>query len=230
MNIIRIVFFILVCFPSFIHANDLDFDELLIPKFVKAQIVTDDMKMNGVDLGIIQFYTDRPFRDLEMYYRQQVGEINVSIAGDWKIISWLSDKNKKLNTVQATYDSFKKVTHGYISLSNLPTYLQNRKKKELGKDFPAVKGSVFLNDIYSTDMNKESRTLILNNSSPVRYNIYFYKNTYERRGWKVDQLSIGKTGLTGAMMLSKRGNELNITANKDAKTSLTNIVVVQVDK
>lgn len=201
---------------------ELDIDELLVPNFTQAQIVSDGMSFNGMDVIIIQFRTKRSFEDIEQYYRDNVDEIKVSMAGQWKVISWLA--HKKLNTVQVTFDPLLKVHHGYIALSNLPVALEN--KVQLGNGFPALQKSTFQNDIKAVDLNKESRTIWLTNKASVFDNINFYKNHYKKQGWKVQQETFNRQKTSAALLLSKQGNEINLTANRINK--LTNIVAVEV--
>lgn len=206
-----------------VMAKTIDVDKLLVPDFAQAQVVSDGMNFNGVDMVIIQFKTDHLFEDIEEYYRSKVDEIKVSTLGHWKVISWL--KNKKLNTVQVTFDPLLKVHHGYIALSNLPVALEN--KVQLGQGFPALRKSTFQNDIKAVDLNKESRTIWLTNRASVFDNITFYKNHYRKHGWKIQQETFNRQKTSAALLLSKQGNEINLTANRINK--LTNIVAVEVN-
>jgi len=206
------------------YSNDIHTNKLLIPDFVKAQVVSDNMEMNGMDLGIMQFYTDRKFADLVSFYRQEVGDIKVSEFAHWKIISWID--NKKLNTVQATYDELQNKTHGFIALSNLPAILKN--KIILGKGFPSLKSSEIINDINATDLNKKSRTIWLSNGSTLANNIAFYKKQFRSKGWIVERIS--QSADQGAMMMRKGANEFNLTVTKDAILNDTNVIAVIVEK
>ncbi len=206
------------------YAKDIHTNKLLIPDFIKAQIVSDNMNMNGMDLGIIQFYTDKDFSALVDFYRQEVGDIKVSEFAQWKIISWID--NKRLNTVQATYDGLQKKTHGFIALSNLPAILKN--KVSLGKNFPSLKGSEIINDIKATDLNKKSRTIWLSNRSTVANNIAFYKKQYRSKGWIVERVS--QNPGQGAMMMRKGADEFNLTVTIDAILKDTNVIAVIVEK
>ena len=218
------VFLILICIfiPKPVKAKSIELDKLLVPKFVQAQIVSDGMNFNGMDVVILQFKTKRSFEDIEKYYHDNVDEIKVSGFGEWKVISWL-DK-KKLNTVQVAFDPLLKVHHGYIALSNLPMALEN--KVALGKGFPALQKSKFLNDIKATDLNKDSRTIWLTNTASVFDNINFYKNHYKKKGWKVQYETLNKKDRSAALLLGKRGSEINLTVNRSNK--LTNVVAVEV--
>lgn len=204
------------------NAKDIDISQLLIPDFVKAQVVSDGMNMNGMDVVIIQFYTLEPFKRIEQFYRKEIKEIKVSELAQWKIISWM--ENNKLNTVQVAYNELEKAHHGFIALSNLPEMLN--RKVELGKGFPSLSKSIFQNDIKAVDLNKTSRTIWLTNSASVVDNINFYKHFYSKKGWIVQQVSIDPSKNSGAMMLGKEGNEINLTVNRiNAKSNVVAIIV-----
>lgn len=204
------------------NAKEIDISKLLIPDFVKAQVVSDGMNMNGMDVVIIQFYTLEPFKKIEQFYRKKIKEIKVSELAEWKIISWMD--NKKLNTVQVAYNELEKAHHGFIALSNLPGIIN--KKVELGKGFPSIAKSTFQNDIKATDLNKISRTIWLINSASVVDNINFYKNYYLKSGWTVQQVSVDVGKSSGAMMLGKRGDEVNLTVSRaEGKSHVVAIVV-----
>ncbi|WP_426360251.1 hypothetical protein ACPUVO_08575 [Pseudocolwellia sp. HL-MZ19] len=159
------VIIFLVLYTGKSHAKGIDINELLVPDFVKAQIVTDNMNMNmnGTDMIIIQFYTLESFEKIEDFYRKSIKEIKISEIGEWKIISWMEDK--KLNTVQVAYNKLEKAHHGFIAISNLPEAISQ--KIVLGKNFPSLKNSVFQNDIKATDLNKKSRTIWLKNERVI---------------------------------------------------------------
>lgn len=219
-----ISFLVFICLVSSLSvmAKTFDVDKLLIPDFAQAQVVSDGMNFNGMDMVIVQFKTDHSFEDVETYYRDNVDEIKVTAAGQWRVISWLD--NKKLNTVQVAFDPLLKIHHGFIALSNLPLSLEN--KVQLGKGFPALNKSEFQNDIKAVDLNKKSRTVYLTNRSSVFDNINFYKNHYKNKGWKVQQESFNRQRTSGTLLLGKQGDEINLTANRIKK--LTNIVAVEV--
>lgn len=228
LNLIKLLMllsYLIISFYADANNKDIDLRQLLIPDFVKAQIVSDGMNMNGMDVIIIQFYSNKPFKALEDFYKKEVGDIKVSSFDQWQIISWL-DK-KRLNTVQATFDPLGKTTHGFIALSNLPTVIN--KKVILGKGFPALKRSSFMNDIKTTDLNKKSRTIWLTNGSSLKTNINFYKNHFQHKGWHIDQVSYGTTNKTAAMMMSKNGDEFNLSVVRETEKKLTNIIAVLVE-
>jgi len=219
---------LLFSFNSNASSNDISMDKLLVPEFVKAQIVSDGMNMNGMDVGIIQFQTDRKFAALEKFYRSEVGDIKIGEFQEWKIISWM--KKKKLYTVQATYDELKKTTHGFIAVSNLPSILKSGKEKDIGKGFPSLSGSEFINDIKATDLNKKSRTIWLTNRSSIANNINFYKNRYKSKGWDLEQVNVDESGGKGALLMRKGADELNLTATTVPLMKDVNVIAVIVNK
>lgn len=221
---IRHIIILLVLCSTISYAKNITISQLLVPDFVKAQVVTDNMNMNGTDMIIIQFYTLESFEKIESFYRKSVKEIKISEVGEWKIISWM-DK-KKLNTVQVAYNPLEKAHHGFIAISNLPIAL--KENIVLGKKFPSLKNSVFQNDIKANDLNKKSRTIWLTNKNSVKDNINFYKNYYVKQGWKVEQVSFDSTNGNAAMMLGKQGDEVNLTVSRAEGKS--NVVAVVVNK
>jgi len=224
------IFLSILLFAVNLNANQIDIsqDKLPVPDFVKAQVVSDGMNMNGMDMGIIQFQTDKKFAELEKYYRDEVGEIKIGEFEEWKIISWM--KKKKLYTVQATYDEMQRKLHGFIAVSNLPSVVNDNKKIDVGRGFPSLGGSEFLNDIKANDLNKKSRTIWLTNRSSVANNIKFYQSQYQNKGWELQQINIDKSGDQGALLMRKGASEFNLTATKTPLMKDVNVVAVIVNK
>jgi hypothetical protein len=204
-------------------AKEIEVGQLLVPNFAKAQIVSDGMNVNGVDVVIIQFYTKESFQKIEQYYRKVIKDIKISQISEWKIISWISDK--KLNTVQVTYNELEDAHHGFIALSNLPSAV--KRTPSIGEGFPALRNSHFQNDIKATDLNKKSRTIILTNKSSVKDNINFYKNHYVNKGWNIKQVFYANDSKSASLMMDKRGDEVNLTVNRNAGKSDVVAVVVR---
>ncbi|PIP79926.1 MAG: hypothetical protein COW84_08015 [Gammaproteobacteria bacterium CG22_combo_CG10-13_8_21_14_all_40_8] len=209
-------------------ADSIDINKLIVPAFVKAQIVSDSMNMNGMEMGIIQFQTNRSFSDLLKYYQDEIGEVKVGEFENWKVISWI--KNQKLNTVQVTYDKLKKITHGFIAVSDLPELVKNKVKVDLGHGFPTLKDSVFINDINATDLNKKSRTIWLSNHSSIKSNLDFYTQQYQHTGWILEQKSMGPHSDNGALMMRKGADELNLSLTQNSITKETYLFAVIVEK
>lgn len=224
-NMIVCLVLISIFFSKAAVAEDINSGMLLVPDFVDAQIVSDNMNMNGMELGIVQFKTNRPYSDIYKFYKSEIGNIKESKFESWKIISWIDDK--KLIAVQVTVDKLSKTTHGYVSVSDLPAIL--KKDIKLGKGFPALGKSTIINDITATDLNKKSRTIWLTNHSSVQNNINYYIKHYESNGWTIEQRSIDESGRKSGLMMRKDGNKLNLTANKDPLLNDTNVIAVIVE-
>ncbi|WMS87247.1 hypothetical protein [Pleionea litopenaei] len=209
---------------SSVQAVDFNVHEIPVPKFFKVQVVADHMNMNGIDMGVLQFQTKESFSAIESFYKSEVGEIKVSALDTMRVVSWLDDD--KLFSVQVNYDDFNRVNHGFITVSNMPQFMN--KQVELGKDFPLPSRSTVINDIKAQDLNKNSRTLWINNNSTVKNNIAFYKSHYQREGWRLDHEMIKPDGNSGVLMMSLGANELNLVANiNEAMTTDINIVIVE---
>ena len=205
-----------------LSATEINLMDFPVPKFVKIQVVSDSMNMNGVTIGTFQFYTEREFSDLEKYYRKEIGDIKLSSYENWKIISWI--ENKKLSTVQASYDKLKNVWHGFMSISNLPAVYKD--KIALGNGFPSLSGSEFINDITAQDLGKDSRTIWLTNGNSVSQNISFYKKHYINRGWILEHSFAKNQSGEGALLMRKGSGQLNLTVSKGGLFVDTNVFAV----
>ena len=211
-------------------SSEVDITKLLIPDFAQAQIVSDNMNVNGVNMGVIQFATDKSVEDVEEFYRNEIGEIKASEFEQWKIISWI--KRKYLYTVQMTKDDNLDKVHGYISVSPLPYLVKKNKLKniELGRGFPKIAGSSVVNDIKAVDLNKHSRTLWITNKSSVESNLKFYKTHYLKKGWLLEHKTYDATRKVGALLMRKGSDEANLVFSNDSLLKVTNVNAVIVEK
>ena len=195
MNVTKSLYLILLltCLPGLLIAA---------PKFppppkAKIGLLGDELVVNGIPTDIRQFATSKSLDDVVEFYKElweggnkKEPEYTISKAlPPWTIVTHLEEGY--VLTVQVASDG-KRGSSGYLAISPL---LPDEQPK-LGKDFPMMRGSKVINEVFSNDSGKKGRTLVLRNNNSVKSNANFYKKHYENKGWAIEmdnELFKGKT-------------------------------------
>lgn len=222
---------IVMTFYSFnLVAAEIEINGVDIPiaKNMQIQVVADELSFNTLQMGIVQFKTNNSPSSIVKFYKR-AKEIKIAEFDYWEVISWLDDE--QLVTVQITYDEMQNLTHGFIGVSDLPTKIKSNKSRSvnIGKGFPSLSNSEFINDIKATDLNKISRTIWLSNNRSVLDNLKFYQRHYKSKGWSLDYID-NNPKKSGGLLMRKGADELNLTAQIDLSTGKTQVITVLVEK
>lgn len=156
------------------------------PPGARVGVLSEQMSYNGIPMQVRQFKTRRSMdRVLDFYRRlweRDQGGIPGYVESDalppWTILTRVEDD--VVMTVQVAAEGGGAA--GYLTMSRVP---DADDLPERGEDFPAMRGSIFYNDIKSTDRGKRGRTLQLSNLFNLRGNVNFYRNYYRDRGWSL---------------------------------------------
>lgn len=196
------------------------------PKDAKISVVSEDTIFNGVPMKMWEMNVNEKSEKVLNFYRKEWAKPTIKGApgfteneyGEWKLISRMEDEY--LLTVQLKDRPLNR-TLALIAMSTLP---MAKNLPAPGKGFPVLADTLVLNDIKSSDGNKDSRTIIAQNSRPVSENIKFYRRLFRRKGWTELTESLESHPLAGMLMFDKRNKELNLTVTKNNKK--TDIVAV----
>jgi len=231
-NISGIFLLLLIGILSFeAVAKSDDWPEFSVPKESRLTVVSENMKFNGVDMRSWELNSHKGPEYILKHYRKAwtkpskssakgaPGYIENELDG-WVILSRV--EGDYLLTVQVDNKN-KKKGNALLGISNLPGH---EGKIVLGKGFPMPGGSKVINDIYSTDIGKKSRLLVIQSSQPLMKNYNFYRRKYLSKGWIELSKPNEKKNNMIALVLVKGTDELNITFEK--KSGNTNIIAVMV--
>ena len=195
MNVIKVLFLMLLL--SYLPSVALAAPKFPPPPKAKIGLLGDKLVINGIPTDIRQFATPKSLTTVVEFYQElwegddkKEPEYTISKAlPPWTIVTHLEDDY--VLTVQVASDG-KRGSSGYLAIS--PLLPDDRAKP--GKDFPMMRGSNVINEVFSDDGGKKGRTLVLRNSSSVQSNANFYKKHFENQGWAVEmdnELFKGKT-------------------------------------
>lgn len=225
MKIKALVFAVLISTTSFVTLAD-SWPVIPTPKDSKISVVSEDTIFNGVPMKMWEMNVNKKSEEVLDFYRKEWAKPTIKGApgfteneyGEWKLISRMEDEY--LLTVQVKDRPLNR-TLALIAMSTLP---MAKNLPAPGKGFPVLADTLVMNDIKSSDGNKDSRTIIAQNNRPVTENIKFYRRLFRRKGWTEISENLEPHPKAGALMFDKRNKELNLTVTKNNKK--TDIVAV----
>ncbi len=225
MKIKSLILVFLISCTSFVTVAD-SWPVIPTPEDAKISVVSEDTIFNGVPMKMWEMNVNEKSEKVLDFYRKEWAKPTIKGApgftenkyGDWKLISRMEDEY--LLTVQIKDRPLNR-TLALIAMSTLP---MAKNLPAPGKGFPVLADTLVLNDIKSSDGNKDSRTIIAQNSRSVSENIKFYRRLFRRKGWTELTESLDPHPVAGMLMFDKRNKELNLTVTKSNKK--TDIVAV----
>ena len=198
------------------------------PKDSQMIVVSEDMIYNGVLMRSWELNSNKGAEYIKKFYTKLWGKnatddnpgYLIDEFENWTIVSRVD--GDFLLTVQI--DSGNKITgHALLAITNLPS---KNSITVLGEGFPRPNGSNVLSDIFSNDIGKKARTLIIQSESSMSKNYRFYRNKFIKKGWIEISEPHEKLNNLKALVMVKGSDELNITFEKMNK--ITTIVAVMV--
>lgn len=215
-HIVALIFFFALTVQSCHALDDISFpysDDMAV------KLVAKEMVVNGIPMKAYQFHTKKSVEDVVKYYTSIWDDLNDVKFGEWRILS--HRENGYLLTVQFENES-NIVTHGLLGISPLFDMLEasNSEIKKMvnnvGKGISLPPNSEVINDINSTDLGKDSRTIVFRNKLSVNRNYQYFRTKYSNKGWidLVTSSTAAKKLKTQALALNKKGQELNISFSK----------------
>lgn len=203
------------------------------PENSSVVVVADNMIFNGIPMKTWELKALMTPEELQQFYVSAWSDVPEGLASgargyliktipgytvvsrvEGKFLLTVQIKNRKTESSQA-----------YLATSKI---LESTNKDFIpGDGFPALTGTVFINDIGAVDGHKKSRTIIATSEAPLQAIVRFYRSNLGREGWAELTKSITITNKGGAMIFQKKNKELNITLSPDEKG--VSIVAVMVD-
>lgn len=199
-----------------------------VPTGAKVQMITPDMKLNGVQQTIRAFNSNLAVNDVLAFYRNlwaplankdRPGSLEQTTE-EWHLISTV--EGNCFTTVQVKPDS--KGSYALISVLSKPDAGSSLKK--LGGGFPVLPGSQVVNDMDYVDGIRNARTIVLSNRSDMAANVSYYKTEFASRGWLMvmerqpvidgqpSHVMLLKKGLEETtIVISRFGSQVNVIAN-----------------
>lgn len=195
------------------------------PPDAKVAWIAKKIRLNGMDMQVRRFETDRHISEVLDHYRELWADPAIegqpafgeTAMGPWAILTREQD-----GLVLSVHAAIKeRGTWGYLGISNMPS--MDREPK-LGKKFPTMRRSAIINDMISDDVGAKGRTLLVSNEYSVSSNASFYRGHYESRGWTklFDKPSKNGVGhvlafrdgkLSANIVIRDEGGHTYITAN-----------------
>ena len=205
--------------------------KLPAPPGAQVTLISKKMEVNGFLMQIRHFISNQDVESVLDFYRRHWPKIENDKPGytetdavpPWKIIT--RAKGKYLMTVQVMPKGDKSST-GYIAISILP---DPGNLPIMGKDFPKMRGSTFINDIKSGDIGKKGRTLSLFNYYSTQRNASFYKDHYLNSGYNIEMDRALKAKSSHSIIFRKRNEHVSLSINETTK-GFTVVVAQIVDE
>ena len=211
LNKIIVLFCITACFE--LSAKSLP--EFPFSKEMDVLVVADEMVVNGIKMRAYQFKTKDDEETVVEFYKKEWGkEMTDVLFGDWRVLS--HKENEFLFTVQIEQGNHL-LTHGTLGVTpifEMLEYSDSKLKKinrDIGKKFPALPGTKFINDIKSDDMGRKTRTLLFSNERSIKQNLEFYKNKMQAVGWTLLAPDTMKKSKFPALAMNRGEQQLNLS-------------------
>ena len=148
----------------------------LPPQSIKQEVIK-ELRVNGLDMQLINFKSRLSERQVINYYKNKwANKFAESESEGWQQISQMQDKY--FITVQVQGNDFSGAI-GRISILSRPN-----KVPVVGKNIPMMESSRVLNEVVSKDKLTISKVVLLSNSYSADDNAAFYENYYSKFGWK----------------------------------------------
>lgn len=217
---------------EFVLAKDIDWPKELFPDDSHVKIIAERMKFNGIPMKIWEFTAIAEYNAVRDFYRRnwqlsaeglKPGSpgFQIAEAEDGCVISRVD--REFMITVQLKRAESGQSLKGNFAISKLLS--ESASEFELGKDFPAMAGTEFINDIEAIDGQKKSRTIMAVAGAPYKSVVNFYRSTMKRKGWleQTEQSQADNRGIT--LMFVSPSKEMNISILPE--NDKVNIVAVE---
>jgi len=181
--------------------------EFIYPAEATAQVVAQDMVFNGIPMRVLTFQSKLSSDQMVKFYQRRwkrhgAPEPALSKLGEWRIVGMMDGEYYKTAQVKAERDG----STGYLGIS-LGLKSIGKTKPVLGAGAPVPFGSVVRNDIYSVDLPKKARTVILTNRQSVDFNLNYYLRHYQGDGWGALMKKRVREPEHGAALVFRKGVE-----------------------
>ena len=203
---------------SSVFAKDLEWPKEIFPDGAHVKVIAETMKFNGVPMKIWEFTAIAEYNDVKEFYQRNwqlpseglkpgAPGFQITEAEDGCVIS-RADREFMI-TVQLKRVESGQSVKGNFAVSRLLS--EANSAFELGKEFPAMVGTEFINDIEAVDGQKKSRTIVATSDAPYKSVVNFYRSTMKRKGWfeQTEQLQPDNRGI--ALMFVSASKEMNIS-------------------
>lgn len=206
----------------FVLAEDIDWPREIFPEDAHVKLVAETMRFNGVPMKIWEFTAIAEYDDVKEFYQRnwhspakglkpRAPGFQIIEAEDGCVISRM--EGEFIIAVQLKKATSGQSVKGNFSVSKLLN--EEGSVFELGKNFPALAGTEFINDIEAVDGQKKSRTVVATSEAPYKSVVNFYRSTMKRKGWfeQTAQLQPDNRGI--ALMFVNASKEMNIAISPE---------------
>jgi hypothetical protein len=203
------------------------------PENSSVIVVADNMIFNGVPMKTWELKALMAPKELQQFYMTAWSAARKE--GDSTVPGHLIKKIPKYTVISRVEENYlltvqiedrkTESSRAYLAISKI--LAGTEKDYILGDGFPALTGTVFINDISAIDGHKKSRTIIATSEAPLQALANFYRNAMKKTGWVEITKSLTMTNKGGAMIFQRNKNEMNITLSSNK--NIVNIVAVMVD-
>lgn len=234
MSAINKIFLLLVLLVNapLVSAKDMDWPRELFPDDAYVKVIAETMKFNGVPMKIWEFTAIAEYENVKEFYQRNwqlpaeglnpgAPGFQITEAEGGCVISRVD--REFMITVQLKKAESGQSVKGNFAVSRLLREVSSA--FELGKDFPAMVGTEFINDIEAVDGQKKSRTIVATSDAPYKSVVSFYRSTMKRKGWfeQTEQLQPDNRGI--ALMFVRASREMNVSISPE--NDKVNIVAVE---
>lgn len=193
-----------------------------LPPSMQLTVVSDGMRVNGVDTQVYAFVTPESADALAEHFRGQWrGRIQRSIVPPWDILTH-RDRGR-LAAVQMQPD-VGGGTRGLISISNLFERAPSRPPQV---DVPLAPRTWVHQVIDADDAGIRSRTWVLLSRLSADEQLDFYREHYRSQGYEpVSRRALVRGESAGALMLNRGATQANVAVAERDGLSMVTIVTV----
>jgi hypothetical protein len=197
-------------------------------------VVSDHMVLNGLNVAAYELHSARSVDEVAEFYKAAwhedvaVRDVEVGLNSmPWKVLA--HRQGSYLVTVQLQpADASGRGSYGLIAVSDA---FDSDGHAPAVSDIPMPGDSTVVSDATATDMNRRSRTVVLQNQDSAQYNVDFYRQRLTDSGWvEVSRPKYeSQTWMPPQALLMNRGSdELNLAVDRSGNTST--VVIVTVDR
>jgi hypothetical protein len=196
---------------------------LPVPPDTRLSIVADEMVVNGLPMRAYDIRSAMDVRNVADFYAHAWGDdVAESDMPPWLLLS--HHKGDYLVTIHLRPHE-EGGSGGFVGITRvLASSLRIHRPR-----FSKPPGSALVNHIESVDRGRQSRTVLLQNDASVAQNIDWYRQHYEREGWQVvgESEALPSAPDSGALLMNRRGGELNLAVTRSQGLSQVVIVVIE---
>lgn len=163
------------------------FPSVPVPEGASGEMVTRHMVYNGVDMRASRFTAPQPISNVKAFYGAEWGSAMVESKLDGKTI--LGHRSgKHYITVELTPSGG--LTRGQVGITRIPdaTVATSR-----GEGFPALSGTLVIEDIVYMDTPQKARTLNMRNRYSPQQNDRYYDRMLRVQGYVREASAAGCT-------------------------------------